>query len=215
MARYPVPALQADDPHCTQLVVRKSRFLAQCAHAQGPDAARTFVDAVRRRHPDATHNCWAFVAGPPGDGSAAGYSDDGEPHGTAGRPMLQVLLHGGIGEIAVVVSRWFGGTKLGTGGLARAYQDAVQTNLASLAVREKVDMLRMDAIIDYADVDGLHRLLPAHEARIVASRCLDRMTVTLEMPLPQADLFKAALAGATNGRGRIDAPETGAESQGK
>jgi putative IMPACT (imprinted ancient) family translation regulator len=117
--------------------------------------------------------------------------------------MLQVLLHGGIGEIAVVVSRWFGGTKLGTGGLARAYQDAVQANLASLEVRERVETLRLDAVVDYADADGLHRLLPRHEARIVETRCLDRMTLTLEMPLSEAEPFAAALAGVTGGRGAV------------
>ena len=91
------------------------------------EAARAFVEQIRTKHADATHNCWAFVTGAPGHSGQVGFSDDGEPHGTAGRPMLQVLLHCGVGEITMVVTRWFGGVKLGTGGLVRAYQDSVRS----------------------------------------------------------------------------------------
>ena len=131
MTRYPIPAAGPDRPHRTELLIRRSRFLAQCAHTPGPEAARAFVESIRRANADATHNCWAYAAGAPGQTARIGSSDDGEPHGTAGRPMLQVLLHCGIGEICVVVTRWFGGVKLGTGGLVRAYQDSVRENLAN------------------------------------------------------------------------------------
>ena len=113
MTRYPIPAAGPDRPHRTELLIRRSRFLAQCAHTPGPEAARAFVESIRRANADATHNCWAYAAGAPGQTARIGSSDDGEPHGTAGRPMLQVLLHCGIGEICVVVTRWFGGVKLG------------------------------------------------------------------------------------------------------
>ena len=101
MSRYAVPAATPDQPHCTEMIIRRSRFLALCAHTPGPVAARAFVEEIRRRHADATHNCWAYAAGAPGHTAQIGSSDDGEPHGTAGRPMLQVMLHSGVGGITV------------------------------------------------------------------------------------------------------------------
>ena len=138
MSRFPIPAADAAAPFQTEIIIRRSRFLTHCAHTPGMEAARAFVEQIRTKHADATHNCWAFVAGAPGHSGQVGFSDDGEPHGTAGRPMLQVLLHCGVGEITMVVTRWFGGVKLGTGGLVRAYQDSVRENLATLPLAEKV-----------------------------------------------------------------------------
>ena len=101
MNRYPIPAAGAEQPWRTELVIRRSRFITHCAHTPGPEAARAFIESIRREHASATHNCWAFVGGAPGHSGQVGFSDDGEPHGTAGRPMLQVLLHCGIGEICM------------------------------------------------------------------------------------------------------------------
>src|SRR5690606_17190774 len=125
---YPIPAAT----HRTEQTIQRSRFIATLAHAPTVDAARARIDDVRAGFPDATHNCWAFLAGPPGSTAHVGFSDAGEPHGTAGRPMLDVLLHSGIGEVAAVVTRYYGGVKLGKGGLVRAYGGAVQHALATL-----------------------------------------------------------------------------------
>lgn len=199
MARYPIPAAMSQKPHCSELVIRRSRFLAQCAHTSGPAAARAFVEAIRTQCPDASHNCWAYAAGAPGHTAQIGSSDDGEPHGTAGRPMLQVLLHCGVGEICVVVSRWFGGVKLGTGGLVRAYQDSVRENLATLPLAEQVPLARLSVTVLYAHLDGLRRLLPAFEGRVTDE---DYQAVAhLDLSLPEERLpdFEAALAGLSNG----------------
>src|SRR6185437_606076 len=102
------------------------------ARVSTPDEAQLLVRELDVEFSDATHNCWAYVAGPPGSTSRVGMSDAGEPHGTAGRPMLTVLLHSGVGEIAAVVTRYYGGTKLGTGGLVKAYGGSVQLALESL-----------------------------------------------------------------------------------
>ena len=149
MSRFPIPAADAAAPFQTEIIIRRSRFLTHCAHTPGMEAARAFVEQIRTKHADATHNCWAFVAGAPGHSGQVGFSDDGEPHGTAGRPMLQVLLHCGVGEITMVVTRWFGGVKLGTGGLVRAYQDSVRENLATLPLAEKVPTVELDVQLDY------------------------------------------------------------------
>ena len=111
MSRFPIPAADAAAPFQTEIIIRRSRFLTHCAHMPGMEAARAFVEQIRTKHADATHNCWALVAGAPGHSGQVGFSDDGEPHGTAGRPMLQVLLHCGVGEITMVVTRWFGGVR--------------------------------------------------------------------------------------------------------
>ncbi|MDR1659278.1 MAG: YigZ family protein [Desulfovibrio sp.] len=198
-ASYPVPAASPQEAHCTEILARRSRFLASCARAPDAASARAFVESVRRRRSDATHNCWAYVAGPPGDTAHIGASDDGEPRGTAGRPMLNVLLHSGTGEICVVVSRWFGGVKLGTGGLARAYQDAVRENLASLVLAERVLSVRYAVILGYAHLDGLHRLLPRFGAKIITREHLTEAGIHLELPEAQCAAFESALAELTNG----------------
>jgi uncharacterized YigZ family protein len=146
-----IPAAQ----HRTELLIDRSRFITSVAHAATAQEARGFMDAVRSEFPDATHNCWAYVAGPPGDSASIGMSDAGEPHGTAGRPMLDVLLHSGIGEIVAVVTRYYGGVKLGTGGLVKAYSGSVQHALASLPATRKVVRIQMRITAGYADVETM------------------------------------------------------------
>lgn len=210
MTRFDVPDASPERPHCTELVIRRSRFLAQCAHTPGPQAARAFVEQIRRRHADATHNCWAYAAGAPGGTAQIGSSDDGEPHGTAGRPMLQMVLHSDVGEICVVVSRWFGGVKLGTGGLVRAYQDSVRENLATLPLRRRVQETRLRLVLAYAHLDGLRRLLPAYEARIDTEDYQAEAHLLLRLPEEHAAAFTAALAGLSNGAAVCEsAPEDG------
>ncbi|HEX4932653.1 MAG TPA: YigZ family protein, partial [Gemmatimonadaceae bacterium] len=104
--RYPVPAERVR----AELVIERSRFICTMGRAETSEAAHAFVKEVQGEFADATHNCWAFVAGAPGSTARIGMSDDGEPHGTAGRPMLTVLMHSGVGEVVAVVTRYFGGT---------------------------------------------------------------------------------------------------------
>src|SRR5512146_1043212 len=133
--RYPIPARA----HRTQEEIKRSRFITTLGAAATAEAASEFVALVTAEFPDATHNCWAFVAGPPGSTDRIGMSDAGEPHGTAGRPMLNALLHGRVGDIVAVVTRYYGGTKLGTGGLVRAYAGCVQHALETLPTTERVE----------------------------------------------------------------------------
>jgi uncharacterized YigZ family protein len=145
--------------HRTVLVISRSRFIATLGHAADAAAARAFIDRVRAEFPDATHNCWAYVAGPPGSTAGIGLSDAGEPHGTAGRPMLDVLLHSAIGEVAAVVTRYYGGTKLGRGGLVRAYGGAVQRALAELPTVLRVERTALRITAPYGDADAVRRVL--------------------------------------------------------
>lgn len=127
MDRYATIDRAVGDGAEAEVVVLRSRFLARVRRVEDEDAARAFVAEVRAVDHDARHHCTAFVIGP--DGSLRRSNDDGEPSGTAGRPMLEVLAGRGLSDVAVVVTRWFGGTLLGTGGLARAYADATAAAL--------------------------------------------------------------------------------------
>lgn len=126
----------------TSLVVRRSRFVTTLARVDDEDAARALIAAVRRASPDAGHHCTAFVVEVPGARPVERSSDDGEPSGTAGAPMLDVLRGAGVTQVVAVVSRWFGGVLLGTGGLVRAYSDAVAAGLAA-APRVRPEVWRL------------------------------------------------------------------------
>ena len=131
-----IPSMDPGDLRRRELSVKKSRFIASAGHTPGEEAVRSFIGRCRADFPDARHHCFAFNAGR-GDSTAfLGASDDGEPRGTAGRPMLNILAHSGIGELTVVVSRYFGGTLLGTGGLTRAYQDSIREVLRDLPLKK-------------------------------------------------------------------------------
>lgn len=201
--RYPIPART----HRVEQEIQRSRFITTVAHAPTIEAARAFIDSIREEFPDATHNCWAFAAGPPGDTAAIGMSDDGEPHGTAGRPMLTALLHGGVGEIAAVVTRYFGGTKLGTGGLVRAYTSSVQQALESLPTRERVDRTTLEVEIDYAHVDALRRILPDHEAEIEGEEYGAAVRYRIVLPEEGAQAFRRAVMDLSHGQAGVEGPD--------
>lgn len=112
------------------LEIKNSQFITTVCRTNGRDAAKAFIEEMRQRYPDANHHCWAFIAGVPNNAHLWDQSDDGEPKGTAGKPMLNVLQHSDFGETTVVVTRFFGGVKLGAGGLVRAYSQSVQEALS-------------------------------------------------------------------------------------
>src|SRR5215207_10093803 len=194
--RYPIPAAA----HRAALVIERSRFIATVARAATVDEASAFVREVSAAFADATHNCWAYVVGPPGSTSHVGMSDDGEPHGTAGRPMLTVLLHSGLGDVAAVVTRYYGGIKLGTGGLVRAYGGTLQEALATLPRAERVTLVRLDVVVDYGTIATMQQLLSAHEA--VAEHVEYAADVQYRVALPDSRLagFEEAVREATSGR---------------
>lgn len=195
-ARYPIPA----GIHRAELIIERSRFIATLGPAGSADEAAAFMETIAAEFPDATHNCWAFVAGPPGSTGHVGMSDAGEPHGTAGRPMLTTLLHSGIGDVAAVVTRYYGGTKLGTGGLARAYAGAVNHALATLPRAERVAWAHLEVRLDYAIVGAVQLLLPALEAEIVEQSYADAVTYRLRAPEPRLAELRAALLEVSSGR---------------
>ncbi len=197
--RYNIPDLPPGGLHRAELVIRHSRFIASVGHAPDIETARDFIERIRREFPDATHNCWAFACGPPGDTARIGSSDDGEPHGSAGRPMLSILLHSQVGELVCVATRYFGGIKLGVGGLVRAYQETTSLGLAELPLCQKFEPAHAEIIFDYAFDGKIRRLLPLFEARVESENFGQDISLRLIMPEENFEAFALALAEATNG----------------
>ena len=189
MTRYPIPASQVR----IEETILRSRFITTLAPAPTVDAARAFVAAVRAEFSDATHNCWAYVVGAPGSTAQIGMSDDGEPAGTAGKPMLNVLLGSGVGDVAAVVTRYFGGAKLGTGGLVRAYSGGVKAALLQLLVIEKVERVLLQVILPYRLYQPVERLLPAFEAEVIESQFAAEVTLRVRLPVEHANDWRGAL----------------------
>ncbi|SOB58876.1 IMPACT family member YigZ [Pseudodesulfovibrio profundus] len=198
--RYLIPSAT----HRVTDTIKKSQFITTLAHTPDIESAREFVASIKEEFPDATHNCWAFAAGPPGDTAAVGMSDDGEPHGTAGKPMLTTLLHSSVGEVSAVVTRYFGGTKLGTGGLVRAYSGMVNLGLESLPTKEKVDTTTITATIPYPAVTLFKRMLPEFEAEVEEERFTDEAAFVLVIPNEHLASFTDKLAELTDGVGRVE-----------
>lgn len=198
-SRYLIPSR----PHRVEEVILKSRFITVAGHAPDSESARAFLDRIRDEFPDATHHCWAFVAGPPGSTLSIGMSDDGEPHGTAGRPMLTALLHGGVGEIVAVCVRYYGGTKLGTGGLSRAYSGGVKLLLETLPTEQRVERVNLRVVVDYGSVDALQRLLGEAEATVECQDFGEDVEFLVAVPLEHSETLAEAVAGITRGRGIV------------
>ncbi len=177
------------------------------AHAPDSDAAHAFIQTLRDEFPDATHHCWAFVAGPPGSTAHIGMSDDGEPHGTAGRPMLTALLHSGVGEIVAVSTRYYGGVKLGTGGLSRAYSGGVVHALEGLPIEEKVDRRRVTITVGYADVDGIQRLVSERSWVLTEEVFGGEVRLDLLIPVDEVEEARRVVADRTRGSGVVDVEE--------
>ncbi len=176
--RYPVPASRTN----TEEVIRRSRFITALSSAASVEEAKGFVDRIKREHPDATHHCYAYLVGPPGSTSHIGLSDNGEPHGTAGRPMLNVLLHGDVGDVVAVVTRYYGGTKLGKGGLARAYAGGVKDALDLLERRDKVSWRNLELIVDYSVLESFRKFCSEFEAEIEAETFTDKVILDVRVP---------------------------------
>lgn len=179
-------------------VIERSRFIAVSAHAESEEEAKAFIAGVRAAHPLATHNCYAFIADK--TGGMMRFSDDGEPQGTAGMPILDVLKNRKLFETAVVVTRYFGGIKLGAGGLVRAYSGTAAEALAAADVREYKMCRELSADVGYENYDALKKFLSSSACEVKDTVYADRITVTLAVTEEDCGKFSAALADFMAGR---------------
>ena len=176
--------------------IKKSRFITYLQATTGIEQARAFWQQVKQQHPNARHHCWAAVAGRPSDSQQLGFSDDGEPSGTAGKPMLNVLLGSGIGEISAVVVRYYGGIQLGTGGLVRAYGNGVQQALKNLPILEKIERQGFSLSCDYEQINLVQQLIKLHQVEIWSQQ----FTQTIELQLGISEEQFAEFSKALNDR---------------
>lgn len=199
--RYPVPDLASGERRESEIEVNRSRFITWLCHAPDVAAFEAMLAEARRLHPNASHHCSAFIAGPPGEQTAIGFSDDGEPGGTAGRPMYQVIEGSGLGQVACVVTRYFGGTKLGTGGLARAYAQTVTQALEELPRREVIERTSLQLKLDFAGEADARAWFTGQEIPIEAAEYgADGVVLTVGWP---SDLSVDLTALESRLRGRI------------
>jgi len=193
--RYQVPNGTAT----AELVIKNSRFIGTVGRVQDSAAAHAFVAGVAQRYPDASHHAWAYRLsdGPQGE---IGSSDDGEPGGTAGRPMLAVLEGAGLVQVAAVGTRYFGGIKLGTGGLVRAYRAAAREALARTPCEERV-WHRLAALqVNYDEYGSLRHVLPSLGVQVRAESFAERVALELAVPYAALEQVSALLRDVTRGR---------------
>ncbi len=182
----------------TVKVIEKSKFITRSRHVEGEEEARAFVASVAAAHRDATHNCYAYIADD--KGNFLRFSDDGEPQGTAGMPMLEVIKNNNLRQTAVVVTRYFGGIKLGAGGLVRAYSGSVAENLAAAVRVNYLPCAESEYIVDYPLVDAMMRYCGENDCQVKDTQYADRAVFTIAVKKEAEEGFNAALVNRLNGR---------------
>ena len=187
-------------PHAIEVEIRRSRFLTYLSPARTETQAREFIAEIRALHPQATHNCTAFVLGPRADVRRS--SDDGEPSGTAGIPMLEALVAGQVSDIAAVVTRYYGGIQLGAGGLIRAYRGAVTDGLASAPIVRRQLVTLQRTTVDYALAPVLISNAHRHNWKLDAQYGAE-VELTWAIPPDQLDRLRTYLVESSNGSAEL------------
>lgn len=180
-------------PSCEQqfqLEVKRSRFITTVASIDSKDHGLVFIEEKCRTMPDANHHCWAMIAGRPDDIYQQDQSDDGEPKGTAGKPMLNVLSHSGLGNIVVVVTRYFGGIKLGTGGLVRAYTQSVTESLKALSTEVVYIRTEITTMLPYSSFDRFNYWLQGTNIVIREKQFLESIVLNIQSPESELSALK-------------------------
>jgi len=179
-----------------EIVEKKSRFIATMIPVTSEEEARDFIASMKKKYYDARHNCSAYTIGENHEITKS--SDDGEPSGTAGRPMLDVLIHSDIHNLCVVVTRYFGGVLLGTGGLVRAYTDATKAALENASVKEELNGITLSIDTDYNGYGKINYYLESEKIPVVDSAFTDKVTITVFVKENEADTVMAKIIELTN-----------------
>lgn len=185
-----------------EITEKKSRFIARVAPVSSEEEALALIEATRKKYWDARHNCFAYVVGERGE--IKRFSDDGEPGGTAGKPILEALTGEGLTNTVIVVTRYFGGTLLGTGGLVRAYGAAAKAGLAASAVISKLSGLRLHITTDYAGLGKLKYILGQRRITVLDTIYTDKVEMVVLTSQKEADAVKAEITEGTNGQAVLE-----------
>lgn len=181
-----------------EIVEKKSRFIANIKSVETVEEAQVYIEEMKKKYWGARHNCSAFSVGT--EQVTTRCSDDGEPSGTAGKPILEVISGSGIHNIVVVVTRYFGGTLLGTGGLVRAYTDATRAGIENSDIVEKIPGRRVDIAMDYTDLGKLQYLLAQNEVLTEDTEYTDKVIIHALFPESDKEMLKKKITEATSGR---------------
>lgn len=197
-SRYPIPAQE------TRVETRagNSRFVCSVAEARAVDEAQVFIKRVKAEFASASSHAYAYRVGY-GASVIESCNDGGEPGGTAGKPMLAILHGSGLGDTVAVVSRWFGGAKLGTGGLVRAFGDALRAALDALPRAERVERVSFDLALPYALFERARLLVAAHHGEILDEAFAGDVTLRVRMPVDDAPAFERAMRELSAGAVRL------------
>ena len=187
---YPIPSERAR----AEIEIKKSRFIAYADYVESREQAMQMLAELKATYPDARHHCWAYLLGDPSCASNAGMGDDGEPSGTAGKPILNVLQHKDVGDVMLVVVRYFGGIKLGAGGLTRAYGQAAQAVMEVLPIKTFEARSELQLVCDFAEEQAVRHQVEQLGGQILQIDYSEQVAVTLEIPLEAQDEFEAFLA---------------------
>lgn len=185
-----------------EIVEKKSRFIATTLPVHSEEEALAFIEATKKKYWDARHNCFAYVIGERNE--LARCSDDGEPQGTAGKPMLDVLLGEEIHNVAVVVTRYFGGVLLGTGGLVRAYSGATKEGLASSVIITKMYGVKLQVQTDYTGLGKIQYILGQRGIKILDSQYTDKVELTVLLRKEDTASVEAEITEGTNGQAKLE-----------
>lgn len=185
-----------------EITEKKSRFIATVRPVKTEEEALAFLEEMKKKYWDARHNCFVYSVGLNREYTRC--SDDGEPSGTAGRPMLDVILGEDIYNVAVVVTRYFGGVLLGTGGLVRAYSKAVQEGLAASRIIEKRRGIALKVTTDYTGIGKIQYIAGERNIPILNSEYTDKVILELLIPSEDVDAVQKAVTEGTNGRARME-----------
>lgn len=182
-----------------EIIEKKSRFIGYTASVATEEEANVFIESIRKKHYDARHNCYAYSIGT-GSQPLLRFSDDGEPQGTAGKPILEVIQGSGIRNICIVVTRYFGGTLLGTGGLVRAYTDAAKAGIAASTVRLKRQLIECELPMEYTDLGKIQYLIANTDAEIMDTIYTDKVLLKVRVYAPAYEQFVKAVTEATGAK---------------
>ena len=199
MMGYTVPARETRFAH----EIKKSRFIGVATRVSSPEDVTEALATLKKEFPDATHHCWAYVLGNPKTSSHMRMDDDGEPSGTAGKPILNVLQHKNVGDILLVVVRYFGGTKLGAGGLVRAYSSSASGVMECLEVVTNTPLREARLRLDYAEEQPVRRLLEELEVTVSSSTYREHVELLIRFAEDRSPVLENALAERTSGRVKL------------
>lgn len=188
-----------------EIVEKKSRFIAHVQAVDSVEEAQEFIEAVKKKYWDARHNCSAFSVGEMNPLTRC--SDDGEPGGTAGKPILEVIQGSGIRNIVIVVTRYFGGTLLGTGGLVRAYTEAAKAGIENAVIIEKIPATRMKLFTEYTDLGKIQYILAQNQVTVENTEYTDKVEIRALFPEKEKKALCRALTESTGGRVHIEEGE--------